>query len=259
MNICYPSTTDWSCAGTPEEILELDPGMKARSEALAWLSVQRLTGYRLSLCPTVLRPCAKKCNPDIWIEAGVDGGFQPYISGGKWYNACGCGQRDSCGCGAINEIVLPVGSVGGPVVVRIGGATLNPSAYRVDNGNRLVRQDGQPWPLCQDMNLPDGAEGTFSVEYYPGVGPDSALSYAAGLLAVEFYKACSGNECALPSGVANVTRQGISFQIPAGIFEDGRSGIREVDLIISSYNPHRLVTPSRILSPDSRRGRIRTA
>ncbi len=367
MAMCYPDSTDWSCVGTPEEIAELDPAVKARSEFLAWGSIARLSGFRVSTCPVVLRPCRVRCAPDGLLTATVstwgDGvGFSPYIEGGKWFNACGC-RRDSCGCGIIRELILPDQEVSGPITVTIDGATLDPSSYRIDNGNRLVRQDGQDWPMCQDMNKPlaapvayepltltwpDGStvtltrvgdvvtavsnitpgnlpieildlpvgfrpagtgqflitphtnyaivlrdewqgsastigfaalgaapflpgtaqwlaepapvvgqEGTFAISYYVGVGPDDVLNYAAGLLAGEWYKACTGRECRLPDTATKVVRQGVSFEIPS--FDQGTSGMREVDNIIAMYNPHHLKTPSRVLSFDSIRGRKRTA
>lgn len=258
MAVCYPDTTDWACIGTPEEIAELDPVIKARSEMLAWQHLSRLTGFRLSLCPTVLRPCARRCAPSGWLVAPVLGwdGYSPYIDGGRWYNACAC-RGDSCGCTVIRELVLPDREVSGPIVVKIDGAVLDPSVYRIDNGNRLVRMDGQSWPTCQDMNLPDGEEGTFSISYYVGVGPSDDLAFAAGVLAGEWYKACQGRDCRLPSWATTVVRQGVTFELPSA--SALRSGIPEVDNIVDVYNPHHLVTPSRVLSVDSIRGRKRTA
>lgn len=259
MAMCYPDSTDWSCAGTPDEIAALDPVKKARAEMLAWGSLARLSGFRVSTCPVILRPCRVRCAPDARVNATVQGwgdGFAPYIEGGRWYNACGC-RRDACGCGVIRELVLPDQEVSGPIVVTIDGAVLAPSAYRIDNGNRLVRMDGEDWPMCQDMNLPDGETGTFSISYYVGVGPDDQLNYAAGLLAAEWYKACDGRECKIPDTVTRVVRQGISFEIPS--FDQGTSGMRVVDNIIAMYNPFHLRVPSRVMSVDSIRGRKRTA
>lgn len=258
--ICYPDSTDWGCVASAEEIAELDPIVKARAERLAWASLQRLTGFRLELCPTVVRPCAIRCSPwGIGIErVGAYDTFSPYIRNGVWYNACGC-QTMSCGCTEIQELILPAQEVSGPVVVTINGAVLDPSAYRVDDGNRLVRQDGERWPLCQDMNLPlgDPTGPTFSVSFYAGLGPDENLDMAAGILAKEWYRACQGQDCRLPSTATEVTRQGVSFRIPS--FDTGTSGIREVDNIVASYNPHHLKTRSRVVSVDSIRGRRRTA
>lgn len=259
--VCYPDTTDWGCALTPAEVADLDPVIRARSEMLAWNSLQRLTGQRLALCPIAVRPCAARCNPGVWQEATVTGfpSDGPYISGGRWYNGCGCQRADTCSCGPIPEISLPHPEVSGPIIVKIDGAVLASSAYRIDNGNRLVRTDGGVWPMCQDMVADDTEVNTFSVSYYPGVGPDDALNFAAGLLAVEWYKACTGKDCRLPDGVRRVQRQGVNFEVPADMFTNGLSGIREVDNIVGIYNPYRLATPTALFNPDARRGRIRTA
>jgi len=261
---CYPDTTDWGCSLSPEEVAELDPTMRARSELLAWNMLQRMTGYRLSLCPVTIRPCAARCHPGAWLEASVNAfgtSFSPYMLDGTWYNSCGCTRPSDCSCSSVSEIVLPNQEVSGPIVVKLNGAVLDPSAYRVDNGNRLVRQDGGTWPLCQDMSeplpsTPNPSVNTLSVSYYPGIGPDEALTYAAGLLAIEWYKACIGQPCALPDGTTQVVRQGVVITIPERI---GMSGVRMVDEIVGMYNPNNLKTPSRVVSPDTLRGRIRTA
>lgn len=257
MAICYPNTTNWGCI-SEVEYADLIPAVKTQAEMLAWMSLERLTGYRLALCPITIRPCAKRCVPSAWETATVSSLDGPYISGGRWYNACGCGARDLCSCTTVSELILP-GEVSGPINVTIDGVSLDPADFRVDNGNRLVRTDGGTWPLCQDMTAAHGAVGSFTVTYYNGVGPDDALNFAAGLLAVEWYKACQGKDCALPNGVTNVVRQGISFQIPTGAFDTGFSGIRAVDDIVAMYNPHRLTTRPQVLSPDQPKYRQRTA
>lgn len=148
--------------------------------------------------------------------------------------------------------------VGGIVSVTLDGATLDPSAYRVDNGNRLVRQDGDSWPVCQDMNLPDTDPGAFVITYYDGVAPDDLLNYAAGLLALEFYKACTGKACQLPGGVTSVVKQGVSMEVATGLFTNGWSGIKQVDAVISIYNPFGRKARTTILSPDVPSARQRT-
>jgi hypothetical protein len=69
VDICYPAGTDWSCFGTPAEILELDPTIKARSEALAWSMLSALTAFRVSLCPVTIRPCAQRFG--VWRVLAV--------------------------------------------------------------------------------------------------------------------------------------------------------------------------------------------
>lgn len=244
--ICYPDTIDWGERLSAQDIDSMDADMKERAEMLAWMMLQRLTGGRLSLCPVTVRPCTGRCY----------GEWGPYIYEGRWYNGCGH-SANACACGAfLSQILLPGGEVSGPVTVKVNGVTLSPTAYRIDGGNLLVRQDGDVWPLTQDMSIPLGQPGTMSVTYYQGVGPDAALSYAAGLLAIEWYKNFTGKQCALPSMTTQVVRQGLTIALPAYM---ETSGIREVDEIVANYNPHRLTQRTRVVSPDTySRSRQRT-
>jgi hypothetical protein len=259
VDVCYPSGTDWSCAYTPEEIAALDPAVMERSEALAWSTLSALTGYRVSTCPVTIRPCAKSCRAlSTWQVAPVYGGgsgLQPFISGGAWFNACGC--TTDCSCTSLSEVIMP-GEVGSVLSVWLDGVELAADDYRIDNGTRLVRTDGEAWPACQNMAAPTTDSGTFAVEYYPGVAPNDLLRYAAGVLAAEFYLACSGKECRLPNGVTNVTRAGMSMQVQSGLFTDNSTGITEVDAIIRIYNPSALKSRPRVMSPDRTRVRITT-
>ena len=260
MDICYPSGTDWGCALSQQEIDSLDPDVKVRSEALAWTTLSALLGYRLSLCPVVLRPCLAAClgGSGTWSTAPTVGGasgLQPFVAGGQWYNACGC--TGDCSCTALCEVLMPA-PVGGIASVTIDGIPLATTAYRVDNGNRLLRTDGECWPTCQDMAAASNAIGSFTVSYYPHLAPNALLRYAAGILANEFYRACTGGQCRLPQGVTNISRSGVVMQISSGLFPDGGTGIREVDAIIRIYNPFALKMPSRVMSPDSPSGRVQT-
>lgn len=256
VDICYPTGTDWGCAYSDEDIIALVPEVKERSEALAWSMVSALTGFRVSLCPVTIRPCAARCALGTWDVAPVgDGGsFSPYIFGGSWYNACGCSAPADCSCSSISEVLLPA-EVGKINSVIIDGATLSPSAYRIDNGHHLVRTDGGTWPLCQDMTA---QVAEFEVTYYTGIAPNDLLRYAAGVLAAEFYKACTSGDCRLPTGVTNIARAGVSYTMEGVSFAGGMSGIPEVDAVIRIYNPHGLKGPSRVLSPDRKTGRTQT-
>ena len=224
MAMCYPDSTDWSCVGTPEEIAALDPVKKARAEMLAWGSIARLSGFRVSTCPVVLRPCRVRCAPEGYLSAPVNAwgdGFTPYIENGRWFNACGC-RRDQCGCGVIRELILPEQEVSGPVVVTINGAVLDPSAYRIDNGNRLVRQDGQDWPMCQDMNKPLSAPPVFEPQtiVWP-TGERIDLTRAGDLVTGHFY----------PNGVTEFNST--PMPVPVG-FAPGTSGTLSL-WVTSSY------------------------
>jgi len=262
-SICYPPGADWSCAYSVEDLSEIhaDPVTHAladRADALAWMTLQALSGYRLSICPQVLRPCIARCVEQTWDTAivGSDGTYTPYISQGRWYNACGCKTND-CSCTSLCEVVLPA-EVGSIESVMFDGAVLDPSAYRVDNGTHLVRTDGECWPYCQDMTLSADEPGSFVLTWWPGIAPNDLFRFAAGVLAVEYYAACQGKDCRLPSGVTSIARSGINLTIEGGSFPSGYTGIPEVDAVIRIYNPYTLKSPARVLSPDRPRGRVQT-
>jgi hypothetical protein len=54
---------------------------------------------------------------------------------------------------------------------------------------------------------------------------------------MEFAKACTGGKCRLPANVTSVSRQGVAYEIAAGTFPEGTTGIREVDAWIGLWNP----------------------
>lgn len=277
MAVCFPVGADWSCSYTEEQLAEMrgNPATLAtmeRSEALAWSTLATLTADRIGTCPITVRPCAATCGAaGTWTVAPVLGGgfagvlpghsyLSPYVNTqGAWVNGCGCGSATDCGCSALSEVILP-GPVGRINEVWLDGVVLDASTYRVDNGNRLVSLvEGRPWPSCQDLMQDAHGADAFSVTYYQGSPPSDLTFWAAGLLAVEFFKACNNDKaCKLPAGVRTVTRQGVTFDIQTDLFEDGRTGIREVDALIARVNPYRLKSRPVIASPDSRKNARQT-
>lgn len=257
--MCWP--VDWGCVDK-DVVDEMPPALKARSEALAVSVLRSLTAYQVGGCPVVLRPCAQGCaNPGSWLAAPVLGGDSSALGApvgpwwahidvtGQWVNtSCGCGVH-GCSCTRVPEVVLP-GPVGHVVRVMIDGAELDPSAYRVDDGNRLVRTDGEQWPRCQDMLAAPDQVGAFTVEYLNANPVDGLGAWVAGVLAYEFSLACTGGACRLPRGVTSIARQGVSMNIPTGAFDDGLTGIEEVDAWVRTWNPNRLKMPVTVWSPD---------
>lgn len=256
LNLCWP--VDWSVCD-PELFASLPPELAALAESLAVQTLRALTGYRVGGCAITVRPCKRSCVPSSYLVAPEEGlnwagytgagswGWAPYIGpDGLWLNSCGC-RNDNCSCVEVREVVLP-GPVGRVDSVVLDGVAIPATSYRVDNGNRLVRTDGDDWPACQDMNLDSGV-GTFMVTYLKGVPVDGVGSYVAGLLAAEFAKACTGGDCALPSNVTNIARQGISVDMDPEMFMDGLTGIKSVDAWIRVWNPMDRL-PSGIYSPD---------
>jgi hypothetical protein len=223
---------------------DLDDALLCRSIDLAWSTLRTLSGGMVGNCPVLVRPClTSPCKVCSDYSLGV---FRTGECEGCWANNCG---TSGCSCPSLSEIVLP-----GPVAevwqVKIDGAALPVDSYRVDNGNRLVRTDGSVWPSCQDMSADVGESKTMGVWYIPGVVPDSAALWAAGVLTCEFSKACSGGKCRLPSSVTSIARQGVTMEFSTGMFPDGMTGIREVDAFLTSVNPNALKVAPKVWSPD---------
>ncbi|QUE25582.1 head-to-tail adaptor [Microbacterium phage Fransoyer] len=277
MSICYPSTTDWGCAYSEQKLAEMrsDPEIRRKmelSEARAWYTLAALTAWRIGVCPTLVRPVAACHAPfGSWVAAPVGGGHSkalpvhtigalnitPYVTGGVWVNACGCGPA-ICGHDSLSTVYLP-GPVGGIEYIKLDGEIIDPSRYAVYDGNRLVSLDpALVWPASQDLRSGPDDFGAFAVSYYQGVAPNELVASAAGYLAVEFFKSCTGDgKCRLPRKVTQVSRRGTTYEVDTGLFADGLTRIPEVDAVILMLNPNRLAQAPRIVAPElgSRRNR----
>lgn len=238
-------TADWA---------ELTAEEQERSLMLATSSLQMLTYYRVGTCPITIRPCPVP-NP-----CDCATGWSPNIGAdGNWRNAC----RSKHTCQPISEIDLP-GPVGYIESLVIDGVAqdLSTGDWRLDDGHLLVWQGegASPVPETQDLNKPDTEPGTWSVTYsqsYP-VGPDARLAVA--YLAMEFAKACKPKgKCALPRGVTNVVRNGVTFSVQAGLFPGGLTDIDIVDQFILKWAPAGSPVRNATVFDPSRRGPRRTS
>lgn len=252
---CWP--VDTSCCS---DWAGYAPAVQDRAMALAASAMRMLTAYRVGGCPVTVRPC--KINPcdcryDWYWYSGYGGTTTPMLYGGSWYN-CGCGCAwDSCSCSKLEYVEIPP-PVGNVTKVLLDGVTLDPATYRVDDGNRLIGLRGTQWPICQDMESALTEVNTFGVTYLNALPVDGLGSYAAGILACEFAKACSGGKCRLPTGVTSVVRQGVSYTIAAGAFADGLTGIQEVDTWVALYNPYHRKLPPTVWYPGIRTPSVTT-
>lgn len=234
---CVPFVPDRACC---DEWDSLAPELQERADALAWSTLHTLTGGQVGNCPVEVRPCiTPPCDPcnSWWSGWWTKGWVHPYIRDGDWHNCICPGPR--CGCEPLCEIVMP-GSVAAILNVSLDGCTMPLNLFHVENGNRIVREGHECWPSCLDLRI----------TYVPGIVPDSGALWAAGVLACEYSKACSGAKCRLPAAVTSLSRQGVSFNLEAPAFPGGLTGIREVDAYIYSVNPHGLTMPPMVWSPD---------
>ena len=258
---CVPDWNGWEVEPAPEA----DPpevgvplytdAEKARAVALAGQTLRMLTAFRVGGCPVTVRPASKGCTDLTWRTYVVGGSapWQPVSIGGQWLNIT-CGHGSPCGCLGLREVTL-YGAASAVVSVKVDGMVLDPSAYRLDPGARLVRTDGESWPLCQDLSAADTEPGTWSVTYTPGAAVDGLGTYAAGILAGEFVRACRGGDCRLPSNVTQIARNGVTMNLAVGAFPDGKTGIREVDSYVERWNPNGHTIPPLVWSPDLKRPR----
>jgi len=257
-----PGPCDWplntSCC---PDWATFPPQVQANATTWATFILDALTGRQFAQCAVNYRPCAPRCGmgggyvtyPVNSPSASGAGGpwMIPWIDNGIWRN-CGC--NGGCSCRASCEVPFP-DSVAAVMEVRVDGLVIDPGAYRMDSYRgvpTLVRVDGLCWPQCQDMDAMDDEAGSFVITYQPGRPLPLAGQIAAGELACEFAKACAGGDCRLPSQLASLSRNGIEVQVadPLTFFENGLTGISNVDLFIRAVNPTRKAQRSRVLSSD---------
>lgn len=236
--IRWPARCDLSAA-TPE-ITGI--AAEAASEML-----YQLSGQRFSLCTVALRPCREECYGyswpgwNQWWQWGTYP--QPYWYNGTWFNM-GCGQCTSgCSCVAISETMLP-----GPVYrvdsVTVDGVVLTPGVdYRVDDYRKLVRLGGQLWPYCNDLSQTAvTGVGTWEVVATYGEPVPVLGELAAGELACYFLSILLGQDCELPPGVTDITRQGIfmSLSEPSTDLLSFFQRFPVSYLFLKTYNPNNL-------------------
>lgn len=205
--------------------------VRNRAKALATQTLRMLTGYRVGGCAVTVTPRVF-CRVHGWWPASP---FWPVVNtSGAWVN-------NGCVCGTFDRLTLP-GPIGRVDEIKVDGVTLVNTAYEVVDGRHLVHTDSQPWPADLD---------TVQVTYLRGIPVDGLGAYAAGVLACEYAKACSGAKCRLPAGVTEVVRQGVAYTLATGAFPDGRTGIREVDAYLMRWNPNGLRADSTVWTPDT--------
>jgi hypothetical protein len=208
------------------------------AEDLAVGVLWALSGRQFGVCPYIARPCIETVGPWWPQYSYYTTSYSIWFDGGQWITQdCGChGRCRSSGPGAVH---LP-GPAQDIIEIIIDGTILDPNEYVLE-GDVLHRTGGRHiWPH-QDLTRPMGEPNTWSVEFLKGVPVPAGVDRLTGLLAKELYLACTGGQCRLPSTVVSTTRQGVTHQFdPSRMYEQGKTGLREVDLWLSSVNPSRL-------------------
>lgn len=232
------------------EDADYTPWLIEASEILYALSAEQFPG----ICRRVVRPIAQSCGCWQVLSRGHIVLNWEWI-GSQWWAENMASQP---GCGMLSQVRL----AGGVVAinnVKIGGVVVDPTTYRVDQGEWLVRLHdpvtGQPqaWPACQDLSLADDQPGTFSVDYNWGAMPPLTGIRAAAALAWQLYLAenPTGREkCQLPAGWTSVSRQGVTLTRDRQTQFPVESGLVEIDGFLGTYNPGRLSRQPTVYSRD---------
>lgn len=233
----------------------IDPSQVIAKLPAASDLLYRMSGHQWSgSCTSTVRPVRHcGCGP---VALGVADGW--WIPDGV---ASTLAVNNLCGHPAMasRSIVLPGRPVTAISEVRIDGQVLAADAYRVDDWEVLVRQDGGQWPSLQLLDRPAGEVGTWSVTYEHGANPPASGVDAAVALATELAKGCAGGECALPERAVRAVRQGVEFDLePADLLSEGRTGIQAVDLFLRAVNPHQLAQGASVRSPGMPRHTVTT-
>ena len=252
------------CEGGCSALDSLSDEDREAVEAMATSLLWEWTGRRFGRCPDTIRPQVLD-----WCEVGYSSGsfstFEgsgPYAQHSDGYAGAAPYRRGSITRYRSKMIRRSIsrtsvelgGSVTEVVDVTVGGLTLDPSAYILEDGH-LIRVDGGEWPQLAAGEVPgDGEPGSFVVRVLRGVEVPHGGQIAAGLLACEIAKAlCGDSHCRLPERIQTITRQGVTvgFMDQFEGLEDGRTGIWAIDAWVSSVRG--AARRVGVASPDYRR------
>lgn len=126
----------------------------------------------------------------------------------------------------------------------LNGESQDLAKYQLRNHSFIIRKDRQFWSLNSALEV--------CVTYRYGTPPPRAGVVAATRLADELLLAYDdSDQCAIPTNVSSVERQGVNFQMydPQTFISEGRTGIREVDFFIAAANPGKARKRARLYSP----------
>lgn len=228
--ICSPwaGPADLQAVACAAVTADVEPFLWAASELL----FARTGGQWPGRCETTVRP----------VGRGHEGGT---VFGG-W--GCGCHTGSMLGGRALE---LP-GTKIDTIAVNLDGVDLvEGTDFRLLNGRVLLKTRGV-WPACQNLALPDGAPGTFTVGLTINGAPPTSGRLAAAALACELALAAEKSpECRLPGEMQQLVRQDVTVMMMPP--DDAFDNIPLVKSFIRAFNPTSAGRKARFRNPDSPR------
>lgn len=236
------------------------------SQVLYELSGRQFAG----ICEKTVRPCGTAwCGFQTLSRGHIVAPMGFWRWNGLWWG----GDVNPCGCRPLSQVLLSGYPVREILEVKIDGDVVDPATYRLDERRWLtrMRDPAEPdtallWPNCQQLDLNDDQDGTFSVTYTYGQDVPVLGVHAAAQLGCELYKACTGGNCALPTGTTRISRQGVvverlaftswAFRSPQSTRSTTppgwHTGLSLVDAFLSTYNQTGIKRRPVIYSPLAR-------
>lgn len=235
----------WAC-----DVSTASPIVTGLAARYATDTIWALSGRQYGLITITLRPARwfprETSFPDAWLA--MPGAMLPPLGatsyGGGWW-----GWPGFCMGSTEAHLPAPVKSI---TQVKVDGAILPTTSYRVDDNRILVRIDGGTWPSYNDLRFADTAVGTWSVTAQYGQSVPDGAELAVGELACEYLRAINGEDCRLPRNISSIARQGVTITMPDPVqtFKDGLTGLRLVDQFVMTWNPNRLKRRAKAYSVD---------
>lgn len=259
---CVTACSPWAtrddlpakCADADDDVK--DQALADATDILFFKSGQKWPGY----CSDVVRPNGQSIFDMASRSTVRDVLRWDSWADRNWSGLCGCNHRiGEYGCGRLSEVSLGVWPVDRIEQVKVDGEVLDPSLYRVDDYQYLVRlpdPDGSNpgWKCCQRMDLAATEEGTFEVSVVYGTLPPNGGRVAAAALACQLIRSRSGEACEIPANVQSLTRQGVGMNIQSvvDLLGQGKTGSNEADRWLAAVNPTGQTRPGGVLIPGAR-------
>jgi len=229
------------------------PEVQDQAVDLATWWMWAATARRYGLCELTIEACQSgegartyRAFP-VEYSTGSGGSWVPFMNGGQWFN----GGGGSC-CESRCAIELPEPTDNADNIISVTtSAGEEITDWVLEDGLYLVRPPGSCWPWCCGSNV--------TITYLAGVTPPDMLLHATGVLACEFAASCTGGQCRLPRQISAMSQLGVSVDFGTlGNTVGMRTGIADIDSVISTLNPAGLRRPPSIRTASTRSTRTIT-
>lgn len=253
---CSPWATIDDISGKCKDIAIEYPDVVQKAIDIAQATVFRLTmGIFTGSCSTTIRPAKSNCvcrngvdlSTYTWIPSGFP--YRAMAYNGSIYNCPACDCFDS-NCGTSDCITLPFYPVNEITNITIDGSILPSNKYEL-RGVKICRTDGLTFPTCQDLDIPLGQSGSWSVTFKHGIAPPVDLVEHMLDYACQLAKRKLDRPCELPKRVA-IEKDFVALD-PMTFVKDGLTGWAPLDACIRSINPKGAKRPARAINPVKRR------